>query len=141
MPWELDEAFRRRFEKRIYIPLPSADDREKMFQICLRGLEIAEDVDFHKLAEESEGYSGADIANVCRDAAMKPMRKIVAGARSKGLVKVDDLKRAYAEGQQQLLHGAITLGDFMDSLAKVSSSVGGADLKKYENWVDEFGAS
>lgn len=141
LPWELDEAFRRRLEKRIYIPLPNADDREKLFSICLRTLNIAPDVDLHKLAEATEGYSGADVANVCRDAAMMPMRKMMAAVRSRGLRNVDDMRRVLTEESSALATDAITQADFMDSLSKVSSSVGGADLKRYHDWMEEFGSS
>lgn len=140
LPWDLDEAFRRRFEKRIYIALPNPSDREKLFQICLKDIATDDDVDLHKLAAETEGYSGADIANVCRDAAMVPMRKMMAAVRSKGLRNMEEMKKALSE-ESSALKDLVTLADFEESLAKVSSSVGGADLKKYESWVDEFGAS
>ncbi|XP_009577906.1 PREDICTED: katanin p60 ATPase-containing subunit A1, partial [Fulmarus glacialis] len=65
-PWDIDEALRRRLEKRIYIPLPSAKGREELLRINLRELELADDVDLANIAEKMEGYSGADITNVCR---------------------------------------------------------------------------
>jgi len=74
-PWDLDDAIRRRLEKRIYIPLPTAVGREQLFKINLKGVKIAEDVDFNAMISMTEGYSGADLANVCRDAAMMPLRK------------------------------------------------------------------
>ena len=74
-PWDLDDAIRRRLEKRIYIPLPTAVGREQLFSINLKGVKIAEDVKYETLISMTEGYSGADLANVCRDAAMMPLRK------------------------------------------------------------------
>ena len=74
-PQDLDEALRRRLEKRIYIPLPSYAGLKTLFEINLKGLKLAPDVDFEKLVKKLKGYSGADMANVCRDAAMMPMRK------------------------------------------------------------------
>ena len=73
-PFDLDEALRRRLEKRIYIPLPNELGRSELFKINLKGVRAAEDVDFGKLVAKTKGYSGADIANVCREAAMMPMR-------------------------------------------------------------------
>jgi katanin p60 ATPase-containing subunit A1 len=140
LPWELDEAFRRRFEKRIYIPLPNLEDREKMFEISLKDIALMEDVDLHKLAEASEGYSGADISNVCRDAAMVPMRKMMALMRGRGLRNVEEMKKAFAE-ESGSLQDRVSLTDFLESLARVSSSVGGSDLKRYQSWMEEFGAS
>jgi len=74
-PQDLDEAIRRRLEKRVYIPLPTAKGREVIFNINLRNTAIDPDIDFKKLVGMSDGYSGADLANVCRDAAMEPMRR------------------------------------------------------------------
>jgi katanin p60 ATPase-containing subunit A1 len=74
-PQDLDEAIRRRLEKRIYIPLPTAIGRDQLFKINLRGIPIADDVDWENLIRITEGYSGADLANVCRDAAMMPLRR------------------------------------------------------------------
>lgn len=74
-PQDLDEAIRRRLEKRVYIPLPSAKGREAIFNINLRNTAINSDVDYKKLVNLTDGYSGADLANVCRDAAMEPMRR------------------------------------------------------------------
>lgn len=80
-PWDLDEAIRRRLEKRIYIPLPTAVGRKQLFEINLKGIELADDLDFEKLIQITDGYSGADLANVCRDAAMMPLRKKIASGQ------------------------------------------------------------
>ena len=103
LPWELDEALRRRLEKRICaftpappprflplhggkhltcwwrlygsvwaggradIPLPDAEARKELFKIAMKGVGIEDGVDLEKLASLTEGYSGDDVANVCRD--------------------------------------------------------------------------
>ena len=54
----------------MYIPLPDKISRESLFKINLNGIELASNVDFTKLTELTDGYSGADMANICRDAAM-----------------------------------------------------------------------
>ncbi|XP_053442515.1 katanin p60 ATPase-containing subunit A1-like [Nycticebus coucang] len=77
-PWDIDEALRRRLEKLIYIPLPSVKGREELLQISLHELELA-DVDLASIAENMEGYSGADMTNVCRDASLMAMRKRIEG--------------------------------------------------------------
>lgn len=74
-PWDLDEAIRRRLEKRVYIPLPSKGGRLHLFNINLKGIALEDNVNFDKLVSMTEGYSGADISNVCREAAMMPMRR------------------------------------------------------------------
>lgn len=77
-PWDLDEAIRRRLEKRVYIPLPSAAGRQQLFEINLKEVELSDDIDWEQLVKITDGYSGADVANVCRDAAMMPLRRKIA---------------------------------------------------------------
>jgi len=76
-PWALDSAIRRRFEKRIYIPLPEVAARVAMFKLHLGNTRnnLTED-ELKKLADMSEGYSGADINVVVREAIMEPVRKV-----------------------------------------------------------------
>ena len=76
VPWELDPAMRRRFEKRVYIALPEAHARTGMFKLNLG--DTPNDLDesnFQDLGDLSEGYSGSDIAVVVREALMEPLRK------------------------------------------------------------------
>ncbi|KAH6927624.1 hypothetical protein HPB50_006274 [Hyalomma asiaticum] len=65
-PWDIDEALRRRLEKRIYIPLPNSAGREALLRINLKDVEVCPELDINLIAEQLEGYSGADITNVCR---------------------------------------------------------------------------
>lgn len=65
-PWDLDDAMRRRLEKRIYIPLPDIDTRKQLLEINLRGVQYTPDVDLALIADKLEGYSGSDITGVCR---------------------------------------------------------------------------
>jgi len=76
VPWELDTAIRRRFEKRIYIPLPDIVARSAQFKIRLGKTphNLTED-DFIELGRETEGYSGSDITIVVKEAMMMPVRR------------------------------------------------------------------
>lgn len=74
-PQDLDDAIRRRLEKRVYIPLPSENGRRQLFKINLKDIKVDENIDWELLVKNTDGYSGADISNVCREAAMMPMRK------------------------------------------------------------------
>uniref|UniRef100_A0A7S1GTY6 AAA ATPase AAA+ lid domain-containing protein n=2 Tax=Hemiselmis andersenii TaxID=464988 RepID=A0A7S1GTY6_HEMAN len=129
-PWELDEALRRRLEKRIYIPLPDLESRESLFRINLQGIEIAPDVDLKALAGKTEGYSGADLTNVCRDASMMSMRRITAG------LSLDDIKNL----SKQAIKEPVTMSDCLDALSKISKSVGKEDIAKHTQWMRDFGA-
>ncbi|KAI3374933.1 hypothetical protein L3Q82_021457 [Scortum barcoo] len=77
IPWTLDSAIRRRFEKRIYIPLPEEHARSFMFKLNLGSTpnSISES-DFVALGKKTDGYSGADISIIVRDALMQPVRKV-----------------------------------------------------------------
>lgn len=65
-PWDLDDAFRRRLEKRIYIPLPDKQARLDLLQNALQGVELDNDVNLVDISERLDGYSGSDITGICR---------------------------------------------------------------------------
>jgi len=75
VPWELDAAIRRRFEKRVYIPLPESEARTTMVRLNLGDTENdLTDADFDKLGTVTEGASGSDIAVLVKEALMQPLR-------------------------------------------------------------------
>lgn len=129
-PWDLDDAMRRRMEKRIYVPLPDAAARLEMFRIHLSGVKLAEDVDLGELASRTGGFSGADVKTACRDASLMPMRRLVA---NKSTEEIREMKRAGA-----LDSARITAGDFAAALEKTSASVAKVDIARYERWDREF---
>lgn len=130
-PMDLDEALRRRLEKRIYIPLPNDIGRRALFEINIKGIRIAEDVNWDVLVKATTGYSGADISNVCREAAMMPMRrKMLDGAL--------DIAQLAKVGAAEL-DIPITMSDFTDALKNISKSVSQENLDEYRVWMDEFG--
>ena len=75
-PWALDEALRRRFELRIYIPLPCQDARLALIRNAFKDLKLEEGLDLDAIAQSLEGYSGCDINVICRKAAMAGMRRL-----------------------------------------------------------------
>lgn len=125
IPWEIDAAFRRRFEKRIYVPLPDLEARQAIFKIHTKGVEHAPEVNFEELAMLSEGYSGADIALICREAIMMPVRELdAAGALTDTSVKVRHVAK----------------GDFTLAMEKIRPSVSSGELLRFDEWFAEFGA-
>lgn len=97
---------------------------------CLQDVEIADDVDWELIASQLDGYSGDDIMNICRDAAMNGMRKACAGK------SVDEIRNI----QKSQLQIPVCLADFMQSVSKISPSVSKEDLQHYEKWKAEFGS-
>ena len=86
----LDKALLRagRFDRQIYVDLPEVQDRKAIFQVHLQGVKIDGSVDLDMLARQTPGFSGADIANVCNEAAL------VAARRNKKAVQKQDFNDA-----------------------------------------------
>ena len=77
IPWQLDAAIRRRFQRRVHISLPDLPGRMKMFELATGATPCdLKPADFKTLGQMSEGYSGSDIAIAVQDALMQPVRKI-----------------------------------------------------------------
>jgi transitional endoplasmic reticulum ATPase len=78
-PNAVDPALRRpgRFDREIEIGIPDKKGRKEILQIHTRGMPLAADVDLDKVAEITKGYTGADLAALCREAAMKCIRRIL----------------------------------------------------------------
>ncbi len=78
-PNALDPALRRpgRFDREIEIGVPDKEGRREILQIHTRGMPLAEDVDLDELAERTHGFVGADLAALCREAAMHTLRRIL----------------------------------------------------------------
>ena len=79
----LDPALLRpgRFDRLIYVPVPDKEARKEIFRIHLRGRPLSEDVDIEKLAEKTEGYTGADIEAVCNEATILALREYIQSGR------------------------------------------------------------
>ena len=73
----LDKALMRagRFDRQIHVELPELKERQEIFQVHLRGLKLADDFDMEFMAKHTPGFSGADIANVCNEAALTAARR------------------------------------------------------------------
>lgn len=77
IPWQLDAAIRRRFQRRIHISLPDLPGRMRMFEMSVGTTPCdLKAADFKTLGQMSDGYSGSDIAIAVQDALMQPVRKI-----------------------------------------------------------------
>lgn len=86
----LDKALMRagRFDRQIYVELPDLNDRKEIFKVHLRPIKIDESIDIDFLARQTPGFSGADIANVCNEAAL------IAARRKKKFVQKSDFMDA-----------------------------------------------
>lgn len=162
IPWVLDSAIRRRFEKRIYIPLPEDHARLVMFKIHLGNTShVLSEEDLKVLASKTDGYSGADISIVVRDALMEPVRKVQQATHFKRVrgpspldknLIVDDLLTPCSPGDQgafemawmdvesdKLFEPPVTMRDMLKSLSRTKPTVNEDDLKKLQKFTEDFG--
>ena len=132
-PWDIDEAMRRRLEKRIFIPLPDASTREELLKMTLEDLGgVDPTVNLQEISNKLHGYSAADIAIVCRDARMGQMRIATNPTMSNDEIKNLD---------KTLCKTLVTLADLHKSIAKIKPSVNAELLHKHEEWKAEFGSA
>ncbi|TKY48123.1 Katanin p60 ATPase-containing subunit A1 [Spatholobus suberectus] len=131
-PWDIDEALRRRLEKRIYIPLPNFESRKELIRINLKTVQVAPDVNIDEVARRTEGYSGDDLTNVCRDASLNGMRRKIAGKTR------DEIKNM---SKDEISKDPVAMCDFEEALKKVQTSVSQADIERHEKWFAEFGSA
>ncbi len=126
-PWDIDNAMLSRFEKRVHVPLPDLKARAGIFKIHTEGVDSAlTDEDFIELAVRTEGYSGRDIANICREVIMLPVREL-------------DMSGLLEDSDKEVNVRDINLKDFKKTLKKVKPMTNQALLKQYNAWAEEFG--
>uniref|UniRef100_A0A7S1XFV7 Vesicle-fusing ATPase n=1 Tax=Compsopogon caeruleus TaxID=31354 RepID=A0A7S1XFV7_9RHOD len=160
IPWGLDSAIRRRFERRIYIPLPDARARARMFEVHLgKTPHSLSQEDFEELGNKSDGYSGSDISVLVRDAIMQPVRTLQ-NATSFKQVEVKDPESGVTSTKwqpcspgdsraksmtlleidpDQLDVPPITRRDFDRALSQSKPSVSQTDIEQHVKFTQEFG--
>jgi len=159
VPWMLDSAVRRRFEKRIYISLPDVNARARMFELHVGSTpNNLTKKDFMLLAQKTEKFSGSDIAVIVRDALMEPVRKVQDSTHFKyvahphGDLNVRDHLTPCSPGDpdavemswmdvpaDKLVEPILTVKDIMRCLLNTKPSVSTEDLVKQEKFTTEFG--
>lgn len=126
LPWSIDDAARRRFVRRQYIPLPEGETRKlQISRLLSKQKHTITGKGFAELIELTNGYSGSDITSLAKDAAMVPLRELG-----------DRLLSTPNENIRP-----ITLEDFKNSLNYIKPSVSKDGLLEYEKWAERFGSS
>ncbi|XP_032741589.1 katanin p60 ATPase-containing subunit A-like 2 [Rattus rattus] len=134
LPWELDCAMLRRLEKRILVDLPSQEARQAMIYHWLppvsknHALELHTQLEYSVLSQETEGYSGSDIKLVCREAAMRPVRKIF---------NVLENHQSESSNLLGIQLDTVTTEDFLDVLAHTKPSAKNL-TERYLAWQEKF---
>nr|HPQ38698.1 ATP-binding protein [Synergistaceae bacterium] len=116
-PWSIDPAVLRpgRFGKHIYVGLPDLPAREAILEYSLKEIPLDPAFSFHDMAEKTEGYSGADIANLCSQA------------------KKAAIRRQLDTGEEQ----SVGMGDFEAEMTRIQPSVSKSQLEEFEVWRQE----
>ena len=123
-PWDIDSAAMRsgRFSEKIYLPLPDIEARRFLFNKNLKGVPTTPDVDIDWLCNRSDGYSGADITEVCDRAKIEPLKATINARQNNPESSIQPVTRA----------------DFERAFVKVRPSVTQVELDKLDEFAKQF---
>lgn len=126
-PQELDEAARRRLVKRLYIPLPELDARVQILHNLLRKTNQTDvnDAQLIEIGRLTDGFSGADMKQLCHEASMGPIRSI--SMEQMEYIDVNDVR-------------PVSYCDFESAMTRVRASVSPDDLLQYIRWDRTYGS-
>lgn len=99
--------------------------------LCLRGVAVDDKLDTNLISDKLQGYTAADVANVCRDAAMMSMRRVICG---RSAAEIRRIKREEVELP-------VTMRDFDEAIARCRKSVPQTDVDKYADWMELYGST
>ena len=126
-PQDLDDAARRRFIKRLYVPLPEQEARIHIAKKLLaKQSHDITDEDFEKIGTMTNGYSGADMTNLTKESALGPIRSL-------DLSKMDDIKKEDVRN--------VKFADFEKAFTQIKASVSEQNTKEYEEWNKQYGST
>ncbi|CDY19014.1 BnaC01g20540D [Brassica napus] len=150
-PFDLDEAIIRRFERRIMVGLPSVESREKILRTLL-SKEKTENLDFHELAQMTDGYSGSDLKNFCTTAAYRPVRELIKQEclKDQERKKRDEAEKSSEESSEEkeeaseervITLRALSMEDMGVAKSQVAASFAakGAGMNELKQWNDLYG--
>lgn len=126
LPWAIDEAARRRFVRRQYIPLPEPETRKvHIMKLLSHQKHAVDEAGISRLVKLTEGFSGSDLTALAKDAAMGPLRSL------------GDALLTTAPDQVR----PMGYDDFERSMLTIRPSVSPEGLQAFENWAELYGSS
>jgi len=129
-PWSLDHPFLRRFQKRIYVSLPTLEAREKLFELYTNKLNLDNRVRSHTLASIFDGYSASDIKDVCQSVQLKVVNEMFSTTEY----------REPVEGENPSIPRNIIVKDFRETMGRRKPSVSMDMVRAYYKWSEQFKA-
>lgn len=126
-PQDLDKAIQRRMPATFHVPMPSDAQRERILQLILRHEPTADDIDYKRLANATEGFSGSDLHELCRQAAVYRVRDLAREeiAREENARENDQTNKTNASDSEEEFVDAvrpITMEDLKLALGKLKES-------------------
>ena len=129
-PWSLDHPFLRRFQKRIYVSLPSVEAREKLFFLYTNPLKLDSKVRLHTLASIFDGYSASDIKDICQAVQLKVVNEMFQSSQYKEPI----------DGETPSKPADIGMKDFRETMTRRKPSVSMDMIRAYYKWSEQFKA-
>jgi len=121
-PWNLDVGFIRRFQKRIYVPMPNYNVRIQLFRYFLRNVN-KEDIDYDKLAKLTEGYTSSDIRDVCQTAVIEVATELFESGK-------------YTDPNSK--PRPVNMNDLLAAIRRIRPSISKEMIRVYEGWAERF---
>ncbi|XP_072173696.1 uncharacterized protein [Diadema setosum] len=150
-PWELDSAFLRRFQKRIYIPLPDSNARRDILKIHTKssGIKFSEG-ELQLFAASTEGYSGSDLSNLILSAMYEPVREVQKATHwfetEDGLFTpcsssaLNAIEKSLTGLPPDLVRPRqLTIEDFLKALSSCHSTISHAELDRFTEFTEKYG--
>ncbi|XP_034247749.1 vacuolar protein sorting-associated protein 4-like isoform X2 [Thrips palmi] len=158
-PWEIDPAFLRRFQRRVFIGLPDRDSRKEIIRTLAAGgttgtapgselnLPAAE---WQNLLDRTAGFSGSDLSDLVRNALYQPVRELTTATHWIGVAggmwspcssnTVGAVRRfLHLIPAESVCARSVTIRDFYDVIESARPTVCEADLRRYEEFTQQFG--
>ncbi|MEE6246132.1 MAG: AAA family ATPase [Thermoproteota archaeon] len=124
-PWSLDWPYLRRFQKRVYVPLPNLDARTEMLEANTSPLRVNINVKMSELADLMDGYSGSDIKDICQSVQLRVVSELFENGEA---------------SNTNVTTREINFDDFRDIIDQRKPSVNPEMLNAYSNWSDNYKA-
>ena len=139
----LDPALLRpgRFDRLIYVPPPDKGARVEILKVHTRSVPLAEDVSLEEIAEKTEGYTGADLEALVREATINAMRKAYSTCDSKAKQQCQGNDECYQKVMRDCMNSTnikVTKDDFTKAMEIVRPSLAPADIQRYERMAKEL---
>ena len=149
VPWALDSAILRRFEKRIYIGLPDENARNHLIRLCIGSMEHdLTDEQIKECSEQTDGFSGSDIKAFVTDVLFEPLREFNRATHFKlkkdmWIVCNKEDENAVEKKMKDIPHGTMQASNLnwihvQKALSNKKKSIQTVDLKRFEQWTQEF---